>query len=119
MALKIHWLLNLLQHNDVAVLTVDPPIVYSGAISPVCLTPFNNAADQLVGKDAAIIGWGRLESGKHTVSFFAAAAACHQSIPPPINISIKMQPFLGGDYWILVNIFKNKFPQHIEMQRQF
>jgi hypothetical protein len=57
--------LNLLQHNDVAVLTVDPPIIYSAAISPVCLPPFNNAADQFVGKDAAIMGWGRLESGKH------------------------------------------------------
>ncbi|EFX79665.1 hypothetical protein DAPPUDRAFT_52239, partial [Daphnia pulex] len=49
--------------NDVAVLTVDPPIVYSAAISPVCLPPFNNAADQFVGKDGAVMGWGRLESG--------------------------------------------------------
>ncbi|XP_046459627.1 trypsin-like [Daphnia pulex] len=50
------------KYNDVAVLTVDPPIVYSPAISPVCLPPFNNAADQFVGKDAAIMGWGRLET---------------------------------------------------------
>jgi hypothetical protein len=58
--------LNLLQHNDVAVLTVDPPIVYSAAISHVCLPPFNNAADQLVGKDAAIMGWGTLSADFRT-----------------------------------------------------
>jgi hypothetical protein len=47
-------------------LTIEPPIVYSKAISPFCLLPpFNNAADQFVGKDAAIIGWGDLQSGKH------------------------------------------------------
>jgi hypothetical protein len=57
--------LNLLQHFDVAVLTVEPPIVYSAAISPVCLPPVNNAADQFVGKDAAIMGWGDLEFSKH------------------------------------------------------
>ncbi|EFX79667.1 hypothetical protein DAPPUDRAFT_225026 [Daphnia pulex] len=51
------------KHNDVAVLTVDPPIVYSAAISPVCLPPLNNAADQFVGKDAAIMGWGKLVAG--------------------------------------------------------
>ncbi|XP_046645985.1 trypsin alpha-like isoform X2 [Daphnia pulicaria] len=50
-------------HFDIAVLTVEPPIVYSAAISPVCLPPFNNATDQFVGKDAAIMGWGTLESG--------------------------------------------------------
>ncbi|XP_046459623.1 chymotrypsinogen B-like [Daphnia pulex] len=47
--------------NDVAVLTVDPPISYSKVISPVCLPPFNNAADQFAGKDAAIIGWGKFK----------------------------------------------------------
>ncbi|EFX79655.1 hypothetical protein DAPPUDRAFT_104233 [Daphnia pulex] len=51
------------KQNDVAVLTIDPPIVYSAAISPVCLPPFNNAADRFAGKDAAIMGWGTLQSG--------------------------------------------------------
>ncbi|EFX79661.1 hypothetical protein DAPPUDRAFT_244721 [Daphnia pulex] len=49
--------------NDIAVLTMDPPISYSKAISPVCLPDFNTAADQFVDKDAAIIGWGRLNFG--------------------------------------------------------
>ncbi|XP_046645978.1 chymotrypsinogen A-like isoform X3 [Daphnia pulicaria] len=46
--------------NDVAVLTMDPPINYSAAISPVCLPPASTAADQFVDKNAAIIGWGIL-----------------------------------------------------------
>ncbi|EFX79664.1 hypothetical protein DAPPUDRAFT_244718 [Daphnia pulex] len=50
-------------HNDVAILTVAPAIVYSKAISPVCLPPFNTAANQFVNQDAAIMGWGDLESG--------------------------------------------------------
>jgi hypothetical protein len=50
-----------MQQNDVAVLTIEPPIVYSGAISPVCLPPASSAVDQFAGKDAAIMGWGDLE----------------------------------------------------------
>ncbi len=52
-----------MQFFDVAVLTVEPPIVYSDAISPVCLPPANTDADQFATKDAAIIGWGTLSSG--------------------------------------------------------
>jgi hypothetical protein len=48
---------------------MDPPIRYSKPISPVCLPPFNNAADQFVGKDAAILGWGKLEAGKYKTDF--------------------------------------------------
>jgi hypothetical protein len=44
---------------------MDPPINYSAAISPVCLPPFNNAADQFVNQDAVVIGWGREFSGKY------------------------------------------------------
>jgi hypothetical protein len=52
------------QYNDIALLWIDPPVSYSKDISPVCLPPFNNRADQFVGKDAAIMGWGTLSSGK-------------------------------------------------------
>ncbi|EFX79657.1 hypothetical protein DAPPUDRAFT_104231 [Daphnia pulex] len=51
------------EQNDVAVLTVDPPITYSSAISPVCLPAAKTTADQFAGKDAAIMGWGTLQSG--------------------------------------------------------
>ncbi|XP_046459639.1 chymotrypsinogen A-like isoform X2 [Daphnia pulex] len=48
--------------NNIAVLTVAPDIVYSAAISPVCLPPFNNAVDQFIGLDGAVLGWGYLTS---------------------------------------------------------
>nr|CAH0111230.1 unnamed protein product [Daphnia galeata] len=46
---------------DIAVLSIDPPVTYSKDISPVCLPPANHHADQFVGKDAAIMGWGTLK----------------------------------------------------------
>ncbi|EFX79659.1 hypothetical protein DAPPUDRAFT_104230 [Daphnia pulex] len=47
--------------NDVAILTMDPPLNYSKAISPVCLPPAKTDSDQF-SKNAAIIGWGLLNS---------------------------------------------------------
>lgn len=60
----------MLQVNNVAVLTVTPPIVYSAAISPVCLPPFNNAVNPFLGLDAAIMGWGTLASGIKIISWY-------------------------------------------------
>lgn len=54
----------MLQYNDIAVLTVEPAIVYSTAISPVCLPAASTAVDPFKGQDAAIMGWGKLKSGK-------------------------------------------------------
>ncbi|EFX79670.1 hypothetical protein DAPPUDRAFT_319398 [Daphnia pulex] len=54
--------------NDVAVLTVAPEIVYSAAISPVCLPAANTAVDQFVGKDGAVMGWGRVTADGPPVS---------------------------------------------------
>jgi hypothetical protein len=48
---------------------MDPPINYSAAISPVCLPPASTAADQFVDKNAAIIGWGKLNPGKYKNRF--------------------------------------------------
>ncbi|XP_046459622.1 serine protease 41-like [Daphnia pulex] len=48
--------------NDVAILTIDPPINYSKAISPVCLPPVNTTTNQYFNRNAAIIGWGLLNA---------------------------------------------------------
>ena len=53
-------------------MSIDPPITYSKDISPVCLPPANHDADQFVGKDAAIMGWGTLKFGKNKVSNFSS-----------------------------------------------
>jgi hypothetical protein len=46
-------------------LTIDPPINYSKAISPVCLPPVNTTTNQDFNRNAAIIGWGLLNAGKY------------------------------------------------------
>ena len=51
------------QVNDIAILTLDDPVPYSTAISPVCLPPANANPDQYAGQDSAAIGWGRLQEG--------------------------------------------------------
>nr|CAH0107899.1 unnamed protein product [Daphnia galeata] len=48
---------------DIAILTIEPPITYSKVVSPICLPPASAAVDQFVGKDAAVMGWGRLVEG--------------------------------------------------------
>ncbi len=51
------------QVNDIAILTLDDPVPYSTAISPICLPPANDNPDQHAGRDSAAIGWGRLQEG--------------------------------------------------------
>ncbi|EFX79660.1 hypothetical protein DAPPUDRAFT_244722 [Daphnia pulex] len=55
-SLKIDNVRDFANQNDVAVLTIDPPINFSKDVSPVCLPPASSAVDQFVGKDAAIMG---------------------------------------------------------------
>lgn len=54
-----------LQYLDIAILTVALAIVYSPAISPVCLPALGSSAvDQFEGQGAAIMGKGNLKFGK-------------------------------------------------------
>ncbi|XP_046459628.1 trypsin-like [Daphnia pulex] len=78
--------------NDVAVLTIDPPIVYSAAVSPVCLPRASSAVDQFAGKDAAIMGWGR-ENENDTIPPDVLKQATVQIIP---NADCKTQYAVGG-----------------------
>lgn len=43
---------------------MDSPVAYSKAVSPVCLAPVSAQADMYAGQTAAVMGWGRLASGK-------------------------------------------------------
>jgi hypothetical protein len=51
----------LVQQFDIAILTIDPPV---SSIEPVCFPPASTAADQFAGKDAYIMGWGRMDQSK-------------------------------------------------------
>ncbi|KAI9554772.1 hypothetical protein GHT06_020049 [Daphnia sinensis] len=48
---------------DIAIVTMDSPVTYSKAISPVCLAAASGEPDMYAGQTAAAIGWGRLASG--------------------------------------------------------
>ncbi|KAK4007979.1 hypothetical protein OUZ56_013138 [Daphnia magna] len=49
-------------YNDVAILTLDSPVTFSDAISPVCLPPIGTT-DQFVSKESTVVGWGALREG--------------------------------------------------------
>nr|CAH0107898.1 unnamed protein product [Daphnia galeata] len=50
--------------NDVAILTIDPPVIYTKDISPVCLPRASvTAVDRYADKDAVAMGWGISELG--------------------------------------------------------
>ncbi|KAI9553933.1 hypothetical protein GHT06_019204 [Daphnia sinensis] len=49
-------------YNDVAILTLDSPVTFSDAISPVCLPPIGTT-DQYVSKESTVVGWGALKEG--------------------------------------------------------
>ncbi|EFX78394.1 hypothetical protein DAPPUDRAFT_105310 [Daphnia pulex] len=64
--------------NDIAILTLDSPLVISRTVGPVCLEPANAALDQYADQDAVILGWattsakipfGSLKQGTVSVSF--------------------------------------------------
>ncbi|KAK4006067.1 hypothetical protein OUZ56_011197 [Daphnia magna] len=48
---------------DIAIITMDSPVTYSKAISPVCLAPASGELDVYAGQTASVMGWGRIESG--------------------------------------------------------
>jgi len=54
-----------LQHNDIAILTLETAVNYSTKISPTCL-PNPGFANSLIGEDLVAIGWGSLsQSGDY------------------------------------------------------
>jgi hypothetical protein len=58
--------LNCIQYNDIAILTLESPIVFTLAISPVCLPPMGSS-DQYLNQIATAKGWGRTqEKGKNS-----------------------------------------------------
>ncbi len=50
--------LNLNQANDIAILTLDAPVVLSRTVGPVCLAPASADPDQYADQSAVIMGWG-------------------------------------------------------------
>ncbi|XP_046457453.1 chymotrypsin-like elastase family member 2A [Daphnia pulex] len=43
--------------NDIAIITLDVPVVLSRTVGPVCLAPANEEVDQYVDQSAVIVGW--------------------------------------------------------------
>ena len=44
--------------NDIAILTLDSPVIVSRSVSPVCLPPASADSDQYADKRAILLGWG-------------------------------------------------------------
>ncbi|KAI9554771.1 hypothetical protein GHT06_020048 [Daphnia sinensis] len=48
---------------DVAIITMDSPVTYTKAISPVCLAPSSNNVNGYAGETAVAMGWGLKKAG--------------------------------------------------------
>lgn len=44
-------------YNDIAILTLDSPVQFSGQVRPICLP---TGGEQYTGRHATVIGWGSL-----------------------------------------------------------
>ncbi|EFX78386.1 hypothetical protein DAPPUDRAFT_246341 [Daphnia pulex] len=44
--------------NDIAIITLDAPVVISRTVGPVCLAPADEGLDQYADQSAVILGWG-------------------------------------------------------------
>jgi len=47
-------------YNDIAILTMESPVVFSDTVSPVCLP---TTSDDYTMKDAVVMGWGTIKEG--------------------------------------------------------
>ncbi|KAI9554770.1 hypothetical protein GHT06_020047 [Daphnia sinensis] len=61
--------------NDIAIITMDAPVVYSKSISPVCLPAPSSDVDIYAGKDGMVMGWGVLSYGGSSPSALQQATA--------------------------------------------
>ena len=53
--------------SDVAVLTLEKPLVLSPQINPICLPSVAEAGETYEGKEAIVAGWGVTETGETSV----------------------------------------------------
>nr|CAH0106837.1 unnamed protein product [Daphnia galeata] len=44
--------------NDIAIITLDSPVIFSRSVAPICLPPTSADPDQYADRDALILGWG-------------------------------------------------------------
>ncbi|EFX78168.1 hypothetical protein DAPPUDRAFT_246537 [Daphnia pulex] len=49
--------------NDIAIVTLDAPVIFSKTVGPVCLPPASTDPDQYSDLDAVALGWGTAELG--------------------------------------------------------
>ncbi|EFX78169.1 hypothetical protein DAPPUDRAFT_305245 [Daphnia pulex] len=49
--------------NDIAIVTLDVPVIFSKTVGPVCLPPASTDPDQYTDQHAVTLGWGTTELG--------------------------------------------------------
>lgn len=52
--------------NDLALVQLDQPIQFPPHVAPICLPPDNI---ELLGRNATVTGWGRLNEGKSKLEY--------------------------------------------------
>lgn len=57
------------QYNDIAILILASPVVYTTTVSPVCLPQQGSTNDQEFIKEASSVGWGTIREGIRTSAY--------------------------------------------------
>merc|ERR1712071_101651 len=76
-------------YNDIALLTLDSPVTFPGAMSPVCL-PNSASSDKYAEQEAAVIGWGAIKEG-------GSQPAVLQQVTVKIQTNEKCKKNYGND----------------------
>ncbi|XP_032786100.1 serine protease 44 [Daphnia magna] len=64
------------KYNDIAILILASPVVYTTTVSPVCLPQQGSTNDQEFIKEASSVGWGTIREGV----FFSSTALQHTTV---------------------------------------
>jgi secreted trypsin-like serine protease len=103
---SIVWIFKIFFHagnyaNNIAILTLDMPVIFSKAVGPVCLPLASTDPDQYADVDAVTLGWGTTAGG---VQEWSSVNALQQATVDMIFNSLCREEDYFGKYISELNI---------------
>ena len=90
-------------NSDIAILTLEEPVLLTSRINPICLPPLSSSDQSYEGMMATVAGWGTTETGKTSIDQL-------MSVDLPVISNKKCRTFYK---WIKRYAFNLKVPHEI------